>query len=101
MTPSKESHHIIFHLKIPTLIYFYKTLDQKYVQELKNLALYYKDYFILTLVDVNLKGKYTRKLVDYLGVKEGPALRILNLEDHVKRYKFIGKLDFELTEFFI
>lgn len=101
MIASKEAHHIIFKLKIPTLIYFYDSIDAEFLRELKQISLYYKEYFVLTLVNRTKPNRWTRKLVDFMQIKEFPSLRILNVQEYVQRYRFIGSFDIELVEFFI
>lgn len=50
------------------MIYFYEEENKEFLEELKSLATYYKEYFLLTLVDTKKKSKYTKKLINYLGV---------------------------------
>lgn len=52
-------------------------------------------------MNISKPNKWTKKLVNFLQIKEVPSLRILSLQEYVRRYKFIGPFDIELVEFFI
>lgn len=86
-----KSLRLIVEFKVPTLIYFTNDPKEEFIEVLKEIVKPHKEYLILTIVDVNKKNKATKFLKNFVGLKKNRAIRILNMTDTVKRYKFIGK----------
>lgn len=89
--PDQKSLRLLVEFKVPTLVYYTNDVKEEFVEVLKELMRSHKEYLILTIVDVKKKSKATRFLKNFMGVTKAPAIRILNMTDMVKRYKFIGK----------
>lgn len=89
--PDEKSLRLLVEFKVPTLLYYTNKPEEEFVDVLKELIKPHKEYLILTIVDMNKKDKATRFLKNFMGVTKAPAIRILNMTDMVKRYKFIGK----------
>jgi hypothetical protein len=105
----EDSLSIVTEFKIPALIYFEdKTLAgrnpvgfaQNY-SAVQTAASHKADYLILFRVDIGARDRCSVFLRDFLGATTAPSLRILNMVNEAKRYKFVGKFDREHVEFFL
>ena len=100
---NKESFKLIFEYKIPGLLYFTKNAKKdKNLKILKKESKKYKDFFLLIIIDENKKNYLKKKkfLKNFLEIKNFPSLRILDLQEKIKRYKFIGNLEKGHLNFF-
>lgn len=104
-----DSLSIVTEFKIPALIYFEDkgsassnpTVFAQNYAAVQSAASHKADYLILFRVDINARDRCSVFLRDFLGVTAAPSLRILNMVNEVKRYKFVGKFDREHVEFFL
>lgn len=84
MYADENNYRILFDLKIPSAIYFTKSIKKdKRVTVLKRIAKKYKEYFLLTIVETKKKNFETKFIKKFMGVKKMPSLRILNMTDKV------------------
>lgn len=89
--PNEASLRLILEFKLPTLIYFSKGKGDDFVDVMKDVAKPFREYLMLTIVNIKKKDKYTKFLMDFMNVSKAPALRILNMTEKAFRFKFIGK----------
>lgn len=102
---SDESLRMIFEYKLPAFIYFTHIEDDEHLQILKFVAKSHKEYCLLLIVNTNLlddevQGPMARFLMNFMKIENSPSLRILNLQNGVKRYKFIGNFEANLFNYF-
>ena len=98
--PKKESFRLLFELKIPSVIFFTKNINSEKCKMIKEVSLEYKEYFILTIIDMNKKNKYSKIISNFMKVKKPERLRILNMSNGIKRYKYHNKLEKSILENF-
>lgn len=91
MSLNENSFRLLIDYMVPTVIYFADTEDDDFIDIMKNTIDSYKDYLVLTLVYKSDESKYASFLKSYLDITKTPAIRILNIQDHVKRYKYVGE----------
>lgn len=107
MEVNDASMRLTFDYKIPTLIYFSKNLKKDpNVEIIKNLSKNYKEYFITIFVDKKLQKDEFSKLktnyfINMLKIEKFPALRIFDASSSLKKYKFIGNLNYDEIKFFL
>lgn len=93
IVPNQESFSLLFDLKIPSVIFFTKNVDSEKIKMIKEISLEYKEYFVLTIVDMRKKNKFSKIFCNFMKVKKSENLRILNMSNGIKRYKYHGKLE--------
>lgn len=96
-----HSYKFFVEFKIPVLIYYGSKNDDVIWESLKNIAADYSEYFMPVRVDIEKHGKCEIFTKQFMAVRKGPALRILNMSKNVKRYKFLGDFDAEHFSFFL
>lgn len=101
VVPNPESYRLITEFKAPVLMYFTKDKDDEFIDIVKKLAKPYSDYLITMAVVPEKKNKTARFFMNFMGVDSLPALRILNLQEDVRRYKYMGELEPSLIEYFL
>lgn len=99
--PSQESYRLVTEFKAPVLLYFTRDADDEFIDIVKRLAKPFKDYLITMAVVPDKKNKTSRFFMDFMGVSKLPALRILNMQEEVRRYMYMGELDPTLIEYFL
>lgn len=99
--PNPESYRLITEFKAPVLIYFTSDKDDEFIDIVKQLAKPYKDYLITMAVVPEKKNKTVRFFMNFMGIDQLPALRILNMQDEVRRYKYMGDLEPTLIDYFL
>ena len=99
--PNSQSYRLITEFMAPVLIYFTKDKDDEFIDIIEKIAKPYKDYLITMPVVPNKKDKTVQFFINFMGIDNYPALRILNMQDDIKRYKYMGDLDPHLIEYFL
>ena len=101
LKPNKESHRLITQLKLPVLIYFTKEKNDANIKMIRRVNKRYKDYISLMVAKKKSKDPYFTFLKRFLKVTSFPALRILNMQDGIKRFSFDGSLHPDLVDNFL
>ena len=99
--PNPESYRLITEFKAPVLIYFTNDKSDEFIDIIKKLAKPYRDYLITMSVVPEKKNKTAKFFMDFMGIDNLPALRILNMQEDIKRYKYMGELEPTLIEYFL
>lgn len=102
---NEESLKMIFEYKLPSLIYFTHLEEDEHLEVLKFVAKSHKEYCLLLVVNTNfmndeLLGPRVRFLMNFMKIEHSPSLRILNLQNGVRRYKFVGNFEANLFNYF-
>ena len=101
LLPNKASLRLILEQKTPVLLYFSKNDKDSFYEEIEKKVIQYKEFLIPVFVNTSKKDKYTKFLIDFMGVKKLPSIRILNMVDKLTRYKFVGKKQISLVTDFL
>ena len=99
--PNKAGIRLLTEFKVPTMIYFTKNNNDSFIESVKELALPFREYIIPTIVDVSRETRYSKFLMEFMGITKLPALRILSMADKLERFKFAGKKEPILINNFI
>ena len=99
--PNPESYRLITEFKAPVLLYFTKDKDDEFIDIVKKISKPYRDYLISMAVVPEKKNKVATFFTNFMGVDSYPTLRILNMQEEIKRYKYLGEFDPNLIDFFL
>lgn len=99
--PCAESYRLVTEYRAPVLLYFTAHADDEFVDVVRQIARPHRDYLLTMAVVPDRKNKSSRFFADFLGVDSLPALRILNMQEDVKRYMYMGELQPALIEYFL
>jgi hypothetical protein len=104
MIPNDQSFYLLFEEKLNVMIFFNDEKENPILEVLKLISKQYKEYFLIMIVDYtddNLDFDKAEYLKNFMGVTHSPALRILKIEKHIHRYKFIGSFEENAIDYFI
>ena len=99
--PSPESYRLVTEYRAPVLLYFTAHADDEFVDVVRQIARPHRDYLLTMAVVPDKKNRAARFFADFLGVDRLPALRILNMQEDVRRYMYMGELQPSLIEYFL